>query len=527
MCAPCFVLAVVLAGCGGGGTGSTKVASSSEEGSSKSYAALHWGESPFPGALDWQKTLWAQVAQIESLVTQDLVEYEPNGTLKPGLASSIENPTPTTYVYHIRTGVKFSDGKPLTVADVVYSLEQNFVGKESEMKSFWSNVASVSAQGGSAVVVKLKQPDAIWPDIIAFSSQIYEKAAAEKVGEKSLGTPAGPLVGTGPWKIDSFTPQTSVQLSRNRYWTGPTPPAEKVTITFFKSEGPMALALRSGEIDGASWYNAPKLFLNLPGSRTLSPKPRVVTTYLGMNVNQPPFNDVHVRRAIAYAADTEGMIKALFPAGVASTDKTVVPADLFSGFPSTQVNEMLDGLPQYGFDLAAAKRELAKSAYPHGFSTEVQALSTESVLVETAEIVASDLAKIGIKATVHEVQPSEVPSLEGDKVKLEVAERGAIYPDPEAAMSVILPPSDLELNYAGWKNTEADKLIEEQSKILDPTRRLQMLGKLLRIVNTEVPYVALYSNGEFASLSNKYVFPRFSEFVNLFTPWALNVKLAK
>jgi peptide/nickel transport system substrate-binding protein len=522
-----LVLAVVLAGCGGSGSGPAKVASSSEEGSSKTYPVLRWGESPFPGALDLQKTLWGQVGQIESLVAQDLVEYEPNGTLKPELASSIENPTPTTYIYRIRSGVKFSDGHPLTVADVVYSLTQNLAGKESVMQAFWLDVASVSARGSSAVVVKLKHPDAVWPDILAFSSQIYEKAAAEKMGEKALGTPADPLIGTGPWKIDSFTPETGVQLSRNPYWTGPTPPAEKVVFTFYKSEGSMALALRSGAIDGASWYDSPKLFVNISNIHLLSTAPRVGTTYVGMNMNQPPFNDVHVRRAIAYATNVEGMIKALFPAGAATVDTTVVPHDLFSGFPMDKVNQLLASLPRYSFDLATAKRELAKSAYPHGFSTEVQALATEPVKVETAEILASDLASIGIKATVHEVQPSEVSTLQGSKVKIEIAGRGAIYADPEAAMSVILPPSDNELNFAGWKSPEADKLLEEQGKTLDSARRLQMIEKLLTIVNREAPYIALYSSGEFASLSNKYVLPRYSEFINLFTPWAMQVKLAK
>jgi peptide/nickel transport system substrate-binding protein len=522
-----LALAVMLAGCGGGGARSTKVASSSEEGSSKSYAVLRWGESPFPGALDLQKVLWGQVGQIESLVVQDLVEYEPNGTLKPELASSIEHPAPTTYVYHIRSGVKFSDGHPLTVADVVYSLKQNIAGKESVMQAFWSDVASVAAQGGSTVVIKLKQPDAVWPDILAFSSQIYERAAAEKMGEKALGTPSDPLIGTGPWKIDSFTPETGAQLSRNPYWTGQTPPAEKVIFTFYKSEGSMALALRSGAIDGASWYDSPKLFVNISNIHLLSTAPRVATAYVGMNTNQPPFNDVHVRRAVAYATNVEGMVKALFPSGVATTDTTVVPRELFNDFPADKVNQMLASLPRYAFDLAAAKRELAKSAYPHGFSTEVQALATEPVKIETAEILASDLASIGIKATVHEVQPSEVSTLQGSKVKIEVSGRGAIYADPEAAMSVILPPSDMELNFAGWKNPEADKLLEEQGKSLDSTRRLRMIEQLLTIVNGEVPYIALYSSGEFASLSNKYVLPRYSEFVNLFTPWALNVKLAK
>jgi peptide/nickel transport system substrate-binding protein len=525
-------IAVVVAGCGGGGGQSTKAASRSEEGSSKSYSVLRWGESPFPGPLDWQKSTWVQNVQIESLVVQGLVEPEPSGNFKPGLASSVEHPNPTTYVYEIRKGVKFSDGSPLTVADVVYCLDQNMVNKESAMKSFWSDVASVSARGSSSVVVKLKQPNAVWPDIIAFSGQIYEKAAAERAGEKAQGTPSGLLIGTGPWKFDSFTPEASVQLSRNPYWAGSPQPAEKIVFSFFKSEGPMALALRSGAIDGASWYNTPRLFENLPGVHALSPVPRVVQTYLAMNTASAPLNDVHVRRAVAYATNVAGMIKGLFPSGDASENSTMVATGLFSHFPSDQVSTMIGSLPKYSFDLEAAKRELAKSAYPHGFSTEVQALATESVLVDTAQILASDLSKIGINAKVRELQPSEAADFFGNKVKLFVGEVGALYPDPEADMSILLPESEIQPpgaggNVAQWRNHEANSLLAQESKTLDSTKRLQLIGKLLRLVNTEVAYRGLYSNGEFASVSNKYVFPDSSEFTDWYTPWAMNVKLAK
>lgn len=529
--AAALVLAVIVAGCGGGGGQSTKVASSSEEGSSQSYAVLRWGESPFPGPLDWQKSTWVQNVQIESLVVQGLVEPEPSGKLKLGLASSIEHPNPTTYIYNIRKNVKFSDGRLLTAADVVYSLDQNIANKESGMKSFWVDVASVSSRGNSSVVVKLKQPNPVWPDIIAFSGQVYEKAAAQRVGEKAQGTPSGLLIGTGPWKFDSFTPEASVQLSRNPYWTGPRQPAEKIVFSFFKSEGPMALALRSGAIDGASWYNTPKLFQNLPGVHALSAVPRGVQTYLAMNTASAPLNDVHVRRAIAYATNVAGMIKALFPSGDASENSTMVATGLFSHFPSDQVSAMISALPKYSFDLEAAKRELAKSAYPHGFSTEVQALATESVLVDTAQILASDLAKIGINAKVRELQPSEAADFFGAKVKLFVGELGAVYPDPEADMAFMLPEAEIRPpggggNVAQWRNHEANSLLSQESKTLDAAKRLQLIGKLLNIVNTEVPYRGLYSNGEFASLSDKYVFPHSSEFVDWYTPWALHVKLA-
>src|ERR1700733_11877189 len=325
-----LLLAVGVAACGGsGGKGQeSNSASSGGAGSSKQYAELRWGSTPFPGPINLNNNLWAQVGSIESLAVQSLVELEPDGKVKPGLASSIEHPNPTTYIYNFRHGVKFSDGTPLTVADVVFSLERNVIGKESEVKSFWEDVSSVSAHGSSAVVVKLKRPNAVWPSIMSVTSQIVEKAEAERVGEKALGTAGHLPIGTGPWKLDSFKPEVSVQLSRNPYWTGPPQPASKITISLFKDEASLALAMRSGSIDGTFNYLSPKLFASIPGAGQ-STAPGTDLLMLEINTKRPPFNDVHVHRAISYATDVPAIIKALYP-GTATEDVTISPASLFA-----------------------------------------------------------------------------------------------------------------------------------------------------------------------------------------------------
>ncbi len=525
-----LALTALVAACGGSGKGqSGSVASNGTTASSQTYPEFRWGETPFPGPIDWDDNLWGQVGQIEALVVQNLVTFEPNGKLKLGLASSVENPNPTTYIYHVRSGIKFSDGKLLTIADVAYSLTHDWTGKESVVKSFWEDVSSVSTRD-NAVVVKLKRPEAVWPEALAFSSQIVEKAQAEKIGEKAMGTPSGLLIGTGPWKFDSFTPESNVQLSRNPYWTGPQPPASKISIDLFKSQSSMALALRSGAIDGATDYESPRLFAGIPNTRPLGGTLEW-TDYLAMGTTSPPLNDVHVRRAIAYATDTSGMVKALLPPGEAIPGKTMAPPPLFANFNAKQVSEMYASLPKYEFNLAAAKQELAKSAYPHGFATEIQVLATASLLVSAAQILSADLAKIGITAKVHELQLDEARNLFGNKVKLSLNEFGSVYSDPDGLIGLLFSPKQTGLgglNTASYKNSEIDNTLlpEEQADVTDPTRRLQLVTKILGLVGTEVPYLPLFEHGSYATLSNKYVFP-FSIWTQTYAPWALDVKLAK
>lgn len=526
LCA-CATLAAVLAitACGGG-KGQSGSAASKGTGSSRQYAELHWGMLVWPGGIDDLKVIWPQSYEIEALVAQNLVEAEPDGTPKPGIASSFEQPSPTTYVYHLRSGVRFSDGHPLTSADVVYSLRRNITGKEVWTHGYWVNVASVSARGPDTVVIKLKHPDAVWQDVMIFTSPITEKAQLASIGEKALGTPGNLPIGTGPWKLDGFTPEASAQLSPNPYWSGAKQPAKKINITVFKDEASLALALRSGAINGTFGYAAPKTFANIPGVPQLK-APGTSETQVVINTARPPFNDVHVRRAIAYATDAKGIINALYP-GAATEEASIVPSSLFVGLGGTsEVNELIGGLPKYEFNLEKAKQELAKSPYAHGFTTTVYAPAPEAPLVSAAEILASDLAKIGITAKIHEVQRDEEQPTLYNKTTLFVSTTYSVYPDPEGMMSSLLPPTQIpNPNVAHFNNAEVNKLQAEEGETLDPAKRLQMIGKMLGVVGAEVPYVPVFTPDALSSLSEKYVFPTFSNWTILFRPWALDVKLA-
>jgi peptide/nickel transport system substrate-binding protein len=525
-CVALVATAALIAGCGGGSKAASNTGSA---GSSQTYAELRWGFPAFPGPIDYVKSGWIACASIQHLAVQNLVEFTPTGGVKPGLARAIEQPGPTTYVFKLRPGIKFSDGTPLTVADAVYSIEHDAKGKESVLAAYWEDMSSVSAKGDS-IVIKLKRPDATWLGLMAYSSQIFEKAGAEKVGEKALGTPGHQLIGTGPWKIDSFKPEASVALSRNPYWTGPKQPAEKISITIFKEESSTSLALRSGAIDGTFIVLAtPKLFANIPGNHMLS-APGQTAMLLGMDTQLPPFNDVHVRRAIAYAIDAPAIANAIFP-GQSSALTTVAPPTLFSdlGSPS-QVKELLAGIPQYKFNLAAAKRELAKSAYPHGFTAELQAQTAERSDVLFFEALVPYLAKIGIKANIREIHNDEVAGWLSKKITAAITETGAAFADPESIFLQFLPPSEISpagsgANFARYANPEVDKLYKEQSEELDPAKRRTLLLKMLTLIHNEAAYVGLLTHTWVGSLSEKYVFPMFSWWSTL-TPWALDVKKA-
>lgn len=527
----CLALLVgaIVAGCGSSNAKPSGSVSKSggEVGSSKTYAEFRLGVPTFGSVMLWTDDAYYQSAEMESLVVQNLVELESDGNVKPGgLTSSMEQPNATTYVYKLKRGVRFSDGTPVTAADVVYSLKLN-LGKESEMALFWADVASVSERGGSTVVVKLKRPKFEWQQIMATTSQVLEKAAAERGGgQKTLGTSSNLPIGSGPWTIASYTPESGGVLEPSSYWKGAQRPAKKIVFTEFKQEATMALALRSGEIDGSEWFTGPRLFEHIPGTRMLT-VPGAGITRLWMDVRVPPLNDVHVRRAIAYAANVPGMIKSQFGPGIATeaiADGSTAQFYVDLGSKS-EVSQMLASLPTYKFDLAAAKRELAKSSCAHGCEVNVQAQESGGEVAE-GQILVGDLDKIGIHAKLQELSAAQEAAVtDTNKSQIGIGEFTNIYPGAEVLPDLTLPSSSIT-NFARYSNTEVDRLLIKLGETSNSSTRVQLMGKILRIVNEEEPYRPLYTHDEWMVLSNKYVFPEYSQWTSNFTSWALDVKLA-
>lgn len=527
-----LLLAALVVACGevkSHQVGTTR--SPSGAGSSKQYAELRWGMTPFPGALDLTKVGWSPTYAIELLAAQNLMEFEPDGKVKLGLASAVEQPNSTTYVYHLKS-VKFSDGRPLTAADVVYSLDRNINGVEAWTKSYFEDVASIAARNSSTVVVKLKRPLATFQEIIAFTGTVIEKAAAERAGEKAIGTPGHLPIGTGPWKIDSFKPESSVELSRNPYWTGPPQPAANITIELFKTEALMALALRSGAIDGADTYVSPKVFANIPGVKQLtSPGEQVV--FVAANTKRAPFNDVHVRRALAFATDSKGMIEALYSKAEATEAPWLIPTGLFSPLGTqSEVDQTFATAPKFEFDLGMARQELAKSAYPHGFTMQIEVGQGVESQVAAAQILTSDYAKIGVKATVHEVTPAiEASSVYGGKGTFWITDSTANYPDPETFIGERLAPSQIYpkgggTNVANYYNSAFDRLYAESAQTLNRPKRLRMIGEMARILRSQAPSWPLLSPQNFMALSSKYAMSGFSYWTTADTAWAMHIKPA-
>ena len=271
----------------------------SASGTSATIQLLREGLPESEPTLDITKNIDA--SELDQLSLDTLMKFGPEGQVEPNLASSVSQPNQVTYVYHLRQGVKFWGGNELTAADVAYSL--NYDRRPGSLVAFsFTSVKSIEATGPYTVAVTLTHPDASWQYTPAeISSEIFEMKFAE-AHKGTFGDPGVLLMGTGPWEVDSLDPTTGAELTANPHWWGGEVRVQHISFTFFSNETSEALAFRAGEIDLDPSVISPRSFASTSGAKLLT-TPSCGIGFFIMNTKTPGWDDVHVRRAVAYALD--------------------------------------------------------------------------------------------------------------------------------------------------------------------------------------------------------------------------------
>jgi peptide/nickel transport system substrate-binding protein len=478
-------------------------------------------------SLDPARQNSAQAQWTANLGLEKLVKIDRNGKIQPHLAQSIRQPNAFTYIYTLRKGVKFWNGAELTATDVANAL--NYYRTPTVPTSSipgWSSVRSIRANGRYTVTVTLKKRDAAWQNAMAISGWIFEKKFGDEHRE-TMGRPGVLTMGTGPWKFDSFDPTRGVELSANpSYWGGKVN-VQRVSLRFIPDATAQALAFRAREID---------LILSVPDARafeaTSGARVTLVPTcgvrYFAMNTTRAPWDDVHFRRAFAYAIDRNGVIAA---AGGPATGRPlatlVSPQQLASLGTKAQVNKLLSGVPQYPFNLDKARQELAMSKYPNGASADVPTINGSPV-PELTQAIAAMVARIGIKLNIKLIPASEWLSLvvaPRDQLSATWIGFPCASPDPavfpyQFAYSKEARPG--RYNNANYKNPAMDRAIETARTTTDPERRRASFRQILLLLGRDVPYVPLYTSSQNYALAQGLTWTGYHTFI-LNGPWALGI----
>ncbi len=418
--------ASLITGCGGktssGGSsapaadaGSTSSAASGSEASGQMVEGGDFikGVSTEAPGFDPFTTQTADARSIFFNIYEGLMATEPDGSFSPALADSCQaSDDLQTYTFTLRQGVKFHNGNELTMDDVIYSIEKSITsgingfseiaqfsaagktytvgsekGKDDEGKEIDKPVVTAADSADApaddtTLVINLNKPDSGFPAIA--TSPIVPKDAEDLASHP---------IGTGPFELTEFVEQDYTLLTRfDDYWGEPAH-LDTVTLKYYENTASLATNYLAGAIDG---FNS-----NAGGWKELEGTDYVqnvrhanAVQLLALNNEFEPFKDVRVRQAVAYAVDSDEIIEKV-SYGLGTKAGTPVIPGLQKYF-----NDELTNVYDVNIDKA---KELLKEAGQENLKFKIRVPSNYQVHVDTAQVIANQLAKAGITVEIESV----------------------------------------------------------------------------------------------------------------------------
>jgi peptide/nickel transport system substrate-binding protein len=292
-------------------------------------------------------------------------------------------------------------------------------------------------------------------------------------------------------------------MTRNNAYWGPKPTIKTLTLKYIADASARLLAAEGRQIDGsfAAMGSSIETYKRLPGYKILQGEGSDEAILIYDN-RKKPFSDVHVRRGMALAIDKAQLVQGITHGYGTAAVTLVTPKSASRLLGAAGTENMYNQLNIYKYNVAAAKRELAQSAYPHGFSSVLNVSSDDPDIINGAQIVVQMLSKIGINLTLKELPDSQY----GAEV---FANRDApgVTMDPFAVdgLDPMLRPNYLTqstnaLNLSHYSSAANDAALAKMTQVpfKDKATRAEGLREALTIENRDLPYIPLVFRDQLA-----------------------------
>ena len=438
-----------------------------------------------PTNLDPRVGTDAQSERIGKLLFDALVTRDEHFNIQPGLAERWEIPDPLTYVFHLRHNVRFHDGRPLTSADVKWTLDSILSGKVRTAKaSTYRFIDRIETPDASTVIIRLKEP---------YSSLLWNLSdgAFGVIPANSGDDFNRRLIGSGPFRFVSAVQDREVVIERNEhYWAGPVK-IPRVRFMVVPDATTRALELRKGSADVAINALTPDTVLTLRHEPALVTQraPGTIYSYLALNLRDPILRDVRVRQALAYALNREPLIHYLWR-DMARPAPGVLPTQHWAFNPD---------VPKYPHDPARARELLDQAGYKAGADGVRFRLTMKTSTEESTRLLAAvfqqQLRDVGIAL---DIRSFEFATFYSDVT------RGAFQlyslrwiggnEDPDIFEhifeSTATPPRRANRGY--YSNPEVDRLLQLARRTVDQQERRRYYAAIQQHVAHDLPYVNLW-----------------------------------
>lgn len=471
----------VLAACGS--SSSTTTSSSASSGAPKRGGTLSFGRQTGPTQLDPANSIVEGDVYTLDKIFEPLYITSPAGQLVPWLAQGhTVSSDGKTWTFALRPGVKFSDGTPVTADDVVFSILRAAGDSNGPLSFLDFAIKSLKAEGSGTVVATLSQPWAPFlSDISVFANAIMPKDFGGQSASAFFASP----IGTGPFTLKSLVKGGNVSLARNpHYWQPGKPYLDAVDFVYINDDNQRVLQLKSGQVQVISTVPPAQVSaLKADSSVVLKEFPSWSVDLLFFNEKVPEFADRNVRRAINYALDIPAIAKA-------TTYGTAQPGGSF--FPPSL--QYYSAVPTLSYNPSAARAELAKSSYPHGFSFSLLVSSGNSQYVAAATIIQQQLKPLGINVTLNQLDDAAFHTA-FESFNYQAMINGATNdisdPDEMASFQVDVKNGGSHSFWTYYDNPAAIALVHEAETEFNNTKRAALYKQIQETVAQDAPYIAL------------------------------------
>lgn len=462
---------------------------------------LNFIVTPEPTALVDLATTATNVLKVSPKVVEGLLEYDFKFQPKPSLATSWEvSDDSRKYVFHLRHGVKWHDGKPFTSADVAYSI-QTLRQVHPRAKTTFANVTDVATPDPYTVVITLSKPA---PYLIkAFSSSetpIVPKHIYD--GTDVLTNPANNApIGTGPFRFVKWVRGSYIEYVRNDdYWHKGKPWLDRIVVKVINDPAARTVAFEDGSVDLSGDTPVPLSDLErLKGNPKLGIEAHGYEFQAGVariefNLDNPVLRNPKVRQAIASALDREVIRKVIFYGYATPLASPIIPSSPY-----------YDPVPTpYPFNVEHANALLDEAGYPRKadgtrFALTVDPLPIGDLPARTAAYVKSALARVGIAVTVRSQDlPAYLKRIYTDRdFDFSINGMSNLF-DPVVGVARLYTTNNFRrgvpfTNGSHYSNPEIDRLFSQVAEETDEANRKQLFSQIQRILERDLPDINLVS----------------------------------
>ena len=373
----------------------------------------------------------------------------------------------STVTFHIRPGLTFSNGQPVTSADVAASLNHT---KTSPLRSSLFAIANIQTPDASTVVVNLSKPtagDFLWA-MTYVDGQIYPASA--------IASQSNQPIGSGPYTLKSYRQGSSIVLIKNpKYWDSKSYPLGGVNFTQVTQGPEAATALTSGAVDMIQVE--PENYPQLKGDPNVGISVAKSYDYMAIELRQNtgPFANEKVRAALEYAVDRPAVNKVVFD-GLGEPAYQAVPAWSPGYSRSLGTSD--------AYNASKAKAMLKAAGYPNGVSFTLIIPSGDATFARAAALLQQELAAAGFKANLQQIPGADFLTdvyikKQGDALLSEELTNGA---DITNSFEALFEPSGFPANALGSVNQQLTPLIVQANSSLNASVQGPLMQKIDKTV---------------------------------------------